>query len=79
MILLDEEKSAWLTFLIWRDGKKKKTQKNLPVQVVPFPSKPFLQVQLKPPSVFLQSASFEQSFQVEFLHSSMSLKKWINK
>ena len=52
-------------------GQKKQTQ-NLPVQVLPFPSKPFLQVQLKPPSVFLQSASFEQSFQVEFWHSSMS-------
>ena len=65
-----------LTFQIWKEREKKKKKKkyqDLPVQFLPFPSKPFLQVQLKPPSVFMQSASFEQSFWVEFLHSLMSL------
>lgn len=50
---------------------------DLPEQVVPLPSKPGLQVQLKPPSMFLQVAWVPQSSIISS-HSSISVVIKIN-
>ena len=48
-------------------------QSLLPLQVVPFPVKPGLQVQLKEPAVFAQSALRSHSAS-DAVHSSISVK-----
>ena len=54
-------------------SSKNSTLQHLPLQVVPFPVNPCLQVQMKELSVLTQSAFSSQGFDVR--HSSISIKK----
>lgn len=54
-------------------SSKNSTLQYLPLQIVPFPVNPCLQVQMKELSVLTQSAFSSQGFDVR--HSSISIKK----